>query len=518
MSVEIIQQFAGEIKEKEAERIDRSKGGSSYEEILRQFIEELKAKEAEWIDRLKKELSYEEIEREILNLVNDLFARLAGSLLAEVLEDEEILKRVRQFGGKLAYRFVRYQDVTVRLANGKSLKVRSPYFVKAKPKRGPKKRGPNGRGCHLLLELLGFMGRCSVLFASEVVQMALLCPSFAVAHEVLSLRGISVDVKTIRRLCGMLGEFGLDNRGVASLEAGESVAGKTVVIGTDGGRLRLRQKKRGRKAAGLKRQGYNTPWREPRLLTIYVLDDQGRVEKSCRPLHDATLGDADETFVLLAEYLRNLQIQKARCVIFTGDGSPWIWNRVQPLLEDLSLDPERVFQVVDYFHAVSRLWVLLELREDLAPKERMRVYKQWKSLLWRGDIAGLKAAVMQMAKGKARKKMLKRLEYFETHAHRMQYQSFKAQNIPQGSGCVESAIRRVINLRLKAPGTFWTSFMAEYFLFLRSQLLSGRWSVFMTNVARRRRSQWSDIQETASDPMAASQYSGGSYSITKAAA
>jgi hypothetical protein len=92
-----------------------------------------------------------------------------GSLLEGVLEDKEILKKVRQFGGKLAYRFVRYQEVTVRLANGGSLKVSSPYFVKAKPKQGRKKRGPNGRGCHLLLELLGFMGRvvnsgCQVLF------------------------------------------------------------------------------------------------------------------------------------------------------------------------------------------------------------------------------------------------------------------------------------------------------------------------------------------------------------------
>ena len=70
------------------------------------------------------------------------------------------------------------------------------------------------------------------------------------------------------------------------------------MIGIDGGRLRLRQKKRGRKASGLKRQGYNTPWREPKLFTIYVLDEQGRAEKSCHPLHDATLGDADEVFIL----------------------------------------------------------------------------------------------------------------------------------------------------------------------------------------------------------------------------
>ncbi|CAK0774583.1 hypothetical protein CCP4SC76_5890008 [Gammaproteobacteria bacterium] len=47
---------------------------------------------------------------------------------------------------------------------------------------------------------------------------------------------------------------------------------------------------------------------------------------------------------------------------------------------------------------------------------------------------------------------------------------------------MESAIRRVINLRLKAPGTFWLKEMVECFLFLRSQLLSGRWGIFMTNL------------------------------------
>ena len=69
-----------------------------FAEILQEFAEEIKEKEAEWTDRLKKELSYEEIEREILDVVNDLFARLAGSLLEEVLGDKEIRKKVRHFG------------------------------------------------------------------------------------------------------------------------------------------------------------------------------------------------------------------------------------------------------------------------------------------------------------------------------------------------------------------------------------------------------------------------------------
>ena len=86
--------------------------------------------------------------------------------------------------------------------------------------------------------------------------------------------------------------------------------------------------------------------------------------------------------------------------------------------------------------------------------------------------------------------MLKGMAYFETHASRMQYATFKAAGIPQGSGGVESAIRRVINLRLKAPGTFWTPKMAEVFLFLRAQVISGRWRIFLRNIAKRVRHLW----------------------------
>ena len=78
----------------------------------------------------------------------------------------------------------------------------------------------------------------------------------------------------------------------------------------------------------------------------------------------------------------------------------------------------------------------------------------------------------------------------------MRYPIFKEQGLPTclrathrqvGSGHVESAIRRVINLRIKAPGTFWKKDMGEYFLFLRSQLISGRWSLFLQNVTGRYR-------------------------------
>src|SRR5882724_10681026 len=43
-----------------------------------------------------------------------------------------------------------------------------------------------------------------------------------------------------------------------------------------------------------------------------------------------------------------------------------------------------------------------------------------------------------------------------THAHRMRYVTLEARKLPVGSGQVESAVRRVVNLRFTATGSFWT--------------------------------------------------------------
>ena len=67
----------------------------------------------------------------------------------------------------------------------------------------------------------------------------------------------------------------------------------------------------------------------------------------------------------------------------------------------------------------------------------------------------------------------------------MKYSQFKTKRLPQGSGSVESAIRRVINLRLKSCRSFWKKENAEIYLFLRSQLISGRWNVFFENLINR---------------------------------
>ena len=114
-----------------------------------------------------------------------------------------------------------------------------------------------------------------------------------------------------------------------------------------------------------------------------------------------------------------------------------------------------------------------------------RLAKQWRDGLWQGDLKALHRSLCDTLRGKKKAQALNKWDnYFARNPKRLQYSRFRERAVPCGSGCVESAIRRVINLRLKAPGTFWTLEMAECFLLLRSQLLSGRWDIFIDNVAR----------------------------------
>ena len=60
------------------------------------------------------------------------------------------------------------------------------------------------------------------------------------------------------------------------------------MISSDGGRLRLRESKRGLKTnKGRKR--YTGAWREPKVLIVYAVDAEGKREASFAPVIDATL-------------------------------------------------------------------------------------------------------------------------------------------------------------------------------------------------------------------------------------
>jgi len=68
-------------------------------------------------------------------------------------------------------------------------------------------------------------------------------------------------------------------------------------------------------------------------------------------------------------------------------------------------------------------------------------------------------------------------DYFLRNQNRMNYHAIEEEGLPIGSGAIESAIRRVINLRLKGPAIYWHVGTAEAMLTLRSYFKAGRWNM-----------------------------------------
>ena len=256
----------------------------------------------------------------------------------------------------------------------------------------------------------------------------------------------------------------------------ESVQGRRVVVSTDGGRLRVRENKRGRKTAK-GRTRYKGAWREPKLLIIYVVDAKGKLEKSFAPMIDGTLRGPDALFHLLQSYLKSLNIQTADHVLFVADGAHWIWKRIPVLVKALGLESERVHELLDFYHAVEHLGKVAALRKTWPDKERRAWLKKQRKLLLEGQVDKVMEAVRSICRGRNGKAITTERNYFVRNQQRMSYPTLKALNLPIGSGAIESAVRRVINLRLKGPCIFWHRENAAKVLMLRAYYKAGRWNL-----------------------------------------
>ena len=417
-----------------------------------------------------------------------------AAVIQQQLYDPFFLATLKALAAKSALRFKGFKPTSIRLLSGQSISIDSPYFAKApsKARRGRKSKKRKAKtGCHPGLSYLGFIDRCSGVLTSSAVQAALLCPSFEIAKRTLLSFGIEMDIKTIRRLCLSMGGQAIEHRHRIALSDADGVETRQLFVCIDGGRLRERRPKRGRRPAGQKRQGYHTDWREPTQIVIQWLDADGGHCKQTVPLYDATMGDIDAAFELLEGYLRKIDAAKADFVVFCADGDRRYWKRFSSLAKKLKIAGH--CEVIDYTHAKQNLKLVADnLPKKLGAKKLAAIAEDWKNLLWQGKLVEIHDQIRQFIKSSAkRKQALKKFKnYFLKNYRRMQYAAFRHLNLPTGSGCVESAIRRVINLRLKSPGIFWKRETAEVMLFLRSTLLCGRWHIMLKNLLQLNRGQF----------------------------
>ncbi len=418
-------------------------------------------------------------EQEVYEKYQQMAEREIIDKLNELLSSASFLAILKQWGGQCCYRFVEYREILIRMKSGQQWKVLSPVFRRSKPKkkRGRKPKRQKGTIRHLGTELLGIINQTSPALVEICVSMAVLCPSFEVASNALRGLGINMNEHLLQNITYRFARLAKKVRVQCNGEAAWQKPGNKILVCVDGGRIRERLSKRGRRKKGQKRQGYSTEWFEPRLLTISLFDEHGTKIKTISPILDGSCGSLDDIFELLKEHLLGINLDEASEIVFCADGGTGLWPRIDNLISVLDLSNAK--RILDYTHAKQNIDIVKKLIGNalkLSAKKRKKLSAQIRELLWNGDINGIANLVRKELAGKrkAPKAALKKLnEYFGDHS-KFQYKTFRDHGLPTGSGTVESAIRRVINLRIKGTGLFWKREHAENIIFLRSLVLTGK--------------------------------------------
>ena len=115
--------------------------------------------------------------------------------------------------------------------------------------------------------VLGIYDRCTPKLASDASRAVAMHSSLAEAQAQLRSDGIALDSKTLRSTAYRYAARARAAQQSAACGLLDRVAGKRVVVSLDGGRVRVRRKKRGPKTKK-GRNRFHTDWKEPKLLIL----------------------------------------------------------------------------------------------------------------------------------------------------------------------------------------------------------------------------------------------------------
>jgi hypothetical protein len=167
-----------------------------------------------------------------------------------------------------------------------------------------------------------------------------------------------------------------------------------------------------------------------------------------------------------------------------ADGAAWMWKRVERLSSLAEIPASKLVEVLDFYHASQDLSETMATGRSLSKAPCRALSKRLRHAL-RDQTDGVEVVMeawRALATTRRGKAITRAWRSMEVHAHRMRYATLEARTLSIGSGQVESAVRRVINLRCKAPGSFWTETTVSGLLHLRAACKAGRWDDVMIGV------------------------------------
>lgn len=371
--------------------------------------------------------------------------------------------------------------------------LKLPYVVEIKTRKDYQKK-TKGQGFCPFLRWLGMEKGVTPYVWSTTAKYGTIAQSFEIAQQNLSDWGINISIRRISSLTYKFGAEGLSirNSNILALERGvlstsSQVLEQRVIISVDGGRTRIRTYQPNKINPKTKRKKYTGEWIEPKILTIYTVDERGKKLKhgEVSLINDGTYGNYKKFLKILEMYLVSLGIFQAKQVLFIADGAEWIWQHIPPLLNRLGCE-KITHYLLDFYHATEHLQSFADAAFN-DNKEKITWFKTARSDLKRGKVIQLLEQMKQHRKsirGSRREILTSQINYFDKRLSKglFDYQKISQLNLPIGSGAVESLIRQARDLRLKGNGKFWLKENAEIILHARCQWLSGNCHNFSDSI------------------------------------
>lgn len=210
--------------------------------------------------------------------------------------------------------------------------------------------------------------------------------------------------------------------------------------------------------------------------------EQGRQEGLKLECHSyrAVLGEKAAFAPALKAELARRRVRGAGTLTTVNDGAEWIWDVVQSYL------PLWCVEVLDWSHAMQNL----AKASNAAWGEGTEASRAWlaarKTELWHGQRMQVDIALHQLPRRRGdRGQAIHQVKgYVDQHWDRIQYERFRQEGRPIGSGTVESGAKNVVQWRMKRGGQSWSRPGATRMLAALGELHSRRWSPTRRRLAK----------------------------------
>ena len=214
--------------------------------------------------------------------------------------------------------------------------------------------------------------------------------------------------------------------------------------------------------------------REAKLGCVFT---QTARDEEGKPLRDpgstsytGTYKGCREVAVLLHQEARRRGLDRAKQVVYLGDGAAWVW-------ENCRLTFPRATEILDFYHASEHVGQLAAAIHDHDPARVAACRSRWCHDMKQTSPAALLVESHTLLDShpewseSKREAVQLQINYLESHSSRTHYGQYQANGWFIGSGVVEAGCKTVVGRRLKQSGMFWSQTGAEDILSLRCLVL-----------------------------------------------